>query len=106
VRLISADGRPTRVSIPIPAGLSAQAVSDGAGYLLFSGTGGVYDARPGGLHRITTGSLLAAGPTGWLATDCDDDHRCVTVLIDRASGARRVVHAERSRRFRAPLWAC
>jgi hypothetical protein len=69
-----------------------QAVADGAGYVLFSGTGGLYDARPEGLHRISTGSLLAAGPTGWLVLECDDWHRCKPVLVSRTDRARRVMN--------------
>ena len=80
------------VTISIPPGDSPfNALSDGAGYLLFPATGGVYDARPDGLHRITTGALLAVGTTGWLTLDCDARPTAVTALIDRATNARRVV---------------
>jgi WD40 repeat protein len=78
--------------IPVPSESSPlEATGDGAGYLLFPGVGGVYDARPGSLHRISTGSLLAVGPTGWLALECDDQHRCQPVLI-RRDGVRRTLH--------------
>jgi hypothetical protein len=80
--------------IPIPPGSSAlAAVPDGAGYLLFAAAGGVYGARPDGLHRITTGSLLAVGPSAWLTRTCDSHPHCVTVLIDQATKRRRVVDA-------------
>ncbi|MGI8760566.1 MAG: hypothetical protein ACR2LF_04585 [Jatrophihabitantaceae bacterium] len=86
------DGARAGPTIPIPPGGSPlDAIPDGAGYLLFPATGGVYDSRPDGLHRITTGALLAVGPTGWLTLDCDARARCVTVVIDRATNARRVV---------------
>lgn len=81
--------------LPIPAGTSSlAAVPDGAGYLLYPAVGGVYDSRPDGLHRISTGALLAVGPTGWLTLDCDTRDRCVTVYIDQASSTRRVVGHE------------
>ena len=70
-----------------------EAVPDGAGYLLFAGVGGLYDARPDGIHRITTGALLAAGPTGWLVLECDEVHRCHPVLVGRLDGSRRAVNA-------------
>jgi hypothetical protein len=80
--------------IRIPPGSSAfDAAPDGAGYLLFSAIGGVYDARPDGLRRISTGALLAVGPTGWLVVECDEQYRCQTVLIGRVGGSRRVVNA-------------
>ena len=82
------DGR-TEATIPVPAFSSPSA--DGAGYVLFSGTGGVYDARPGWLRRITTGSLLASGPTGWLVVECDDRAHCATVAVSRADLSHRVV---------------
>jgi hypothetical protein len=66
-------------------------ISDGAGYVLLIDTGGVYDARPTGRHLVTTGTLLAVGPTRWLVMECDRQGSCSTVVIDRHSGARRVI---------------
>jgi len=92
--LVTPEGVRLAPFIRIPAGSSAyDATPDGAGYLLFSGVGGVYDARPEGLRRITTGALLAVGPTGWLVVECDEQYRCQTVLIGRVDGSRRVVNA-------------
>jgi hypothetical protein len=88
--LVDLSGRPGTTVIPIPAD-AGLAASDGNGYLLLYGTGGVYDARPGGLHRITTGQLLAIGPTGWLTVECDEQYRCSTTITDRASGAHRAL---------------
>ncbi len=80
--------------IRIPLDSSAfDATPDGAGYLLFSGIGGVYDARPDGIRRISTGAVLAVGPTGWLVVECDEQYRCQTVLVGRLDGSRRVVNA-------------
>ena len=89
--LVGMDGRPTHVSIRIPGDSAGYVASDGAGYLLVTSTGGVYDARPDGLRRVTTGVVLAVGRTRWLTVECDDQHRCATVVIDRVSGARRVL---------------
>jgi hypothetical protein len=58
---------------------------------LFNGLGGVYDARPDGIRRVTTGALVAVGRTRWLTMECDDQDRCSSVVIDRASGARHVL---------------
>jgi hypothetical protein len=81
-------------TVTLPAESSpVQAFGDGAGYLVSPGVGGFYDARPDGLHLITAGELLAVGPTGWLATECDHQHRCTTVSIDRATVTRRVIAA-------------
>jgi len=90
--LATLGGRRLADFLPVPAGSSSfEAVADGSGYLLYTGIGGVYDARPGGLRRISTGALLAVGPTGWLAVECDERYRCRTVLINRATGLRRTV---------------
>lgn len=90
--LATLDGRRLADFVPVPAGSSSfEAVADGSGYLLYTGIGGVYDARPDGLRRISTGALLAVGPTGWLAVECDARYRCRTVLISRANGLQRIV---------------
>jgi hypothetical protein len=92
--LTNLDGSRLAGSFPIPAeNVSYDAVADGAGYLLFPGIGGLYNARPDGLRRISTGSLVAVGPTGWLVVECDDRHLCQPVLIGRSDGSRRVVNA-------------
>lgn len=91
MRLVGFDGRPAGASIRIPEG--GQAGSDGAGYLTFYGTSGVYDARPGAIRRITTGELMAVGPTRWLTRECDESYRCHTVVTDRASGVTRILGA-------------
>lgn len=88
--LLTLDGRPAGVQIPIPQDATVQA-SDRAGNALMFGIGGMYDARPDGMHRITSGTLLAVGPTRWLTLECDERYRCAGVVIDRASGARRAL---------------
>jgi hypothetical protein len=88
--LIGFDGKALGPSITEPAEVGPMS-ADGAGYLLFSNVGGVYDARPSGTQRITTGSLLATGPTRWLTEECDDRYRCTTVVTERATGAQRTL---------------
>jgi hypothetical protein len=87
--LVDVAGNPTGKTIDVPQG--TWVTSDGDGYLLVSDTGGVYEARPEGLRRVTTGAVLAVGPTRLLVWECDDQHRCVSVVIDRATGSRRVL---------------
>jgi hypothetical protein len=89
--LVGSDGRATGVSVRVPVNSYEPASADGAGYLLFNGLGGVYDARPDGIRRVTTGALVAVGRTRWLTMECDDQDRCSSVVIDRASGARHVL---------------
>jgi hypothetical protein len=89
--LLSLDGNPTGLTIDVPMGTGVLG-SDGTGYALLAGIGGVYDARPGGAHRISTGMLLASGPTRWLTVECDDSLSCANVVIDRISGARRTLN--------------
>lgn len=88
--LLTLDGQPVGVQIPIPPDATVQA-SDRAGNVLMFGVGGMYDARPDGMHRITSGTLLAVGPTRWLALECDERYRCAGNVIDRASSARRAL---------------
>jgi hypothetical protein len=88
--LVGLDGRRAGPSLAIPDG-TGSVNPDGAGYAMFFGTGGVYDVRPGSITRITTGELLADGPTRWLTRECDATYRCVTTVIDRASGEKRTL---------------
>jgi len=63
---------------------------DGAGYALISGLGGTYDVRPSGVHLITHGEVVAAGPTSFLVYDCDRGP-CSAAVVDRTSGASRIL---------------
>ncbi|MDT4935473.1 MAG: hypothetical protein QOK11_3365, partial [Pseudonocardiales bacterium] len=65
--------------------------SDGTRHLLMSSIGGVYDLLPDGAHRVTTGSVLAVGATRWLVAECDERFRCHRVVVDRSTGARRII---------------
>jgi hypothetical protein len=91
--LVGMDGRRSGPSITAPpqgspVNPSLLALPDQAGYLLFPGTGGVYDVRPGGTSRVTTGTVLAVGPTRWLTAECTGQARCRPVVIDRSTGVR------------------
>jgi hypothetical protein len=90
MNLVKPDGSPAGVSIALPdiMGGPGGAEPDGTGYLLVRGTGGAYLGRPEGLRRITTGGVLAVGPSRWLTKECDDQHRCTPTVIDRNTGAR------------------
>ena len=94
--LVGFDGTPTGTLDHVAVVDAGRVSADGAGYLLFGGTGGVYDARPSGITRITTGDLLATGPTTWLTDECDAQFRCATTVINRAH--RRPAHAQRADR--------
>jgi hypothetical protein len=85
--LVGFDGTPTGTTLKVPAQGSTP-ISDGAGYLLFYAIGGVYELRPNGISRITTGDLIATGPTAFLTNECDAQFHCSTIAINRATGAR------------------
>jgi hypothetical protein len=90
--LTDLDGSRVLATAPVPPGaVPVGAHDDGAGYPLFRGAGGFYVARPDGLQRITTGLVVATGPSGWLAEECDEHGRCTTVGVDRATGGRSVL---------------
>jgi hypothetical protein len=91
VRLVDLNGRPAGPEIEVPLGMDGTPIPDGTGYLVFNGVGGSYAARPEGVRRITTGALIAIGPTRWLAYECDERYACGIVVIDRRTGAHRKV---------------
>ena len=90
--LIGPSGRPIAAArstrVTIPSTMNSFPAPDGSGYLLLTGPGGTYDIRPAGLRRVTTGTVLAVGPTRWLAAECTRHARCALVVIDQRSGAR------------------
>jgi hypothetical protein len=90
--LVDTQGRLTGPTLPFPRDGGGQLTPDGTGYLIFEGIGGAYDIRPDGMRRITTGALVAVGPTRWVALECDEAYRCTTVAIDRRTGARRTLN--------------
>ena len=89
MQLVDFDDVATGTTVAVPPHVDISDLqSDGAGYLDFSDVGGVYDLRPSGIQRITTGELLAAGPTKWLTEECDLHDSCRATVIDRATGAQ------------------
>jgi hypothetical protein len=93
--LTSLGGLPSGTVIRLPAGSSGlEAVSDGGGYLMVMRPDGVYQARPGRVRRISTGSLLAVGRTGWLVAECDRQRHCQRILIDSSTYRRRILGLE------------
>lgn len=70
-------------------GISASADGLG-GVVALSNLGGAFIIDETGTERITTGELLALGPTVAIADECDDSYVCAMVSIDRASGERTV----------------
>jgi hypothetical protein len=85
--LVDFDGLPAGGSVAIPSNQSV--ASDRAGQLLVKDTGGVYEARPNGLQRVTTGVVDASGARRYLVVECDVRHDCATVVVERGSGRRR-----------------
>ncbi len=65
--------------------------SDGNGLLLLVAIGGFYSVSPAGAVRLTTGGLLASGPTAVYARECDEVLACGVVRVDRATGERRPI---------------
>jgi hypothetical protein len=103
--LSSLDGRRSGTVIRLPADSSIlNVVGDGVGYLLVSTAEGVYRALPGRVQLISTGNLLATGPTGWLVAECVHYQHCRPVLIDRTTGRRRILGPELTRGFNRPPW--
>jgi hypothetical protein len=87
MRLVRLTGGLTGTTIRLPSNAWA-ATPDGRGYILAHAADGVWWARPNRLTRISDGTVLAVGPTGWLVRECGHG-RCVTVVIDRRRGTRR-----------------
>jgi len=75
----------------LPADATGEVATDGAGSYYFGATGGTYEPGRRGYRRITTGTVLAAGARTFLTAECDEQHQCRHVLIDRHDGNRRTV---------------
>ena len=78
--------------ITIPSTMNSFPAPDGAGYPLLIGPGGSSDVHPAGLRHVTSGAVLAVGPTRWLAAECTRRGHCALIVIDQASGARHALH--------------
>lgn len=90
LHLVDWTEQPTGTAITLPSYIEPLAVpvSDGDGYMLVRGIGGTYDARPDGLTLVTSGDVIAAGPTGYLVYECGAQPGCSAVTIDRKTGTR------------------
>lgn len=89
--LYGLDGTP--VAAPFRMATSREVLGgDGDGQVAAAGPGGVYVTSSGGWRRITTGRLLALGPTAAVAEECDEHLACVDAVIDRRTGERRVLY--------------
>ena len=90
--LVDAAGRSAGKKITLPVTVqSGWPQPDGVGYLLVSGVGGTYLARPGRLQLVTTGTVLASGPTAFLVYECDQHATCSAQAIDRQTGKRTAI---------------
>ncbi|HEX3541234.1 MAG TPA: hypothetical protein VHT75_12445 [Acidimicrobiales bacterium] len=85
--LVAFDGTPTGQVVPSPD--TFPLAGDGTGFLLFARPDGVYLGRPDGMVQVTTGALVATGPTRFLTEQCDPTPVCHLVVTDRATGAVR-----------------
>jgi hypothetical protein len=92
--LVRRDGTSAGASIPLPRGAPWPLGPDGRGYLIVRAGRDTADATPRGLRYVTAGVVTAVGPTRWLAVQCQHRH-CAEVVIDPASGARRVISRSR-----------
>lgn len=70
---------------------------DGRGNVIVGGVGGQYLVSPAGMQRITTGSMIAVGPTRYLIETCNQRAHCHNEVIDRDTNARRPLETEYSR---------
>ena len=87
LQLVDLDGNVVGSTPPLD-GLQPLGV-DSTGRLIVQGLGGTYVVDGDALRRVTSGALLAIGPSTSLAGECDDAHHCTMVVIDNVSGERR-----------------
>lgn len=95
--LVTTSGARVGPSIRLPAAVGYAAVPDGRGYLAIQGNGAAYDVRPGGLRRVAAGMLAATGPSAWLVVQCPSARRCADVVVNPATGTRRILPGQAAR---------
>lgn len=88
IRLIGLGGRADGPVVPKPTNARDWISADGGGHPLLQTFGGTYVVSRAGLRRITTGAVLASGPTGWLVLDCDARNVCTVKDVDRRTWRR------------------
>ncbi|HEY1488159.1 MAG TPA: WD40 repeat domain-containing protein [Micromonosporaceae bacterium] len=91
-RLQTTSGKSAGVTMTLPSDADVNGeFPDGSGYLLVQTPHGTYDVRPHRTTHVTTGHVLAAGPTGWLVIECGKPDNCMSTMVSRSNGARRTV---------------
>lgn len=89
--LVDENGRPSATSIPVKLdGAWPYPSTDGAGYVMVNDHG-TYDVTPHSRHRISSGWPVAVSAHRWLVTDCPSKSGCHNVVVNPATGARRVL---------------
>lgn len=71
--------------------------ADGNGEVAVATAGGAYVTSPDGWQRLTTGRVLALGPTMAVVEECDEVLWCRDIVVDRRTGTRRVLLEPASR---------
>lgn len=71
--------------------------ADGNGEVAVATSGGTYVTSPDGWQRLTTGRVLALGPTVAVVEECDEVLWCRDLVVDRRTGTRRVLLEPASR---------
>lgn len=92
--LVTTSGARIGASIRLAAEIGNGAVPDGRGYLAVERNGAAYDVGPGGFRRVAAGTLTAAGPSAWLVVQCPSARHCAGVVVNPATGTRRILPGE------------
>jgi hypothetical protein len=94
LRLARLDGTPLGSKIRFPKKANYFPTADGRGYPLVDVPHhGSYEIRPGrGPRRITTGQVVAVGPSRWLVKPENPDNRCRYQVIDQRTDHRRCLN--------------
>lgn len=88
-----ATGRSLTLPEAIPAVSTLTIGPDGVGGVLAQGWSGHYDVTLDGIRFVTSGVVLAVGPTGYLTWTCNDAGVCAAVYRDRDGGSQRTIPA-------------
>jgi hypothetical protein len=88
--LLTLDGRVTLTGVAGFVRPTSYPVPDGGGYPLVRGVTGTYWIGRQGVQRVTTGAVLADGPTGWLVLESDDAGRRGGLFVERGGDRRPV----------------
>jgi hypothetical protein len=90
MELVTLDGRVTLTGAAGLVRTTSYPVPDGGGYPLVLGVTGTYSIGRQGVQRVTTGAVLADGPTGWLVLESDNAGRRGGLLVERGGNRRPV----------------